>query len=108
MAPQHIIVFSQQSQPAPPADGSSLSAPPQRTVDRHGQTICADMACILDMVDRVGQHRQNQVAGRYRAKALECYVDGDGNNVTAAQTRDDTANHAHTHKVIPFFNDIYP
>ena len=50
------------------------------------------------MVDNIGNHCEDQVAGRGRAKALECYADGNGNDMTAAKAGDNTAHSTQRHE----------
>ena len=50
------------------------------------------------MVDNVGNHSQNQVAGWGGTQALERYADGNRHDVAAAETGDNTADSAHQHK----------
>ena len=50
------------------------------------------------MVDNVGDHRQDQIAGRGRTQTLEGHADGDWHKVAAAETCDDAAHGTQQHK----------
>ena len=67
-------------------------------VDAHGQTVGADAGAVLNVVDNVGNHGQDQIAGRGRTQTLEGHADGDRHDVAAAQTCDDAARGTQQHE----------
>ena len=50
------------------------------------------------MVDNVGNHGQDQIAGRGRTQTLEGHADGDRHDIAAAQTCDDAARGTQQHE----------